>query len=260
MSGPLTREGAGEDLLLTQLVWIRPGQEAVFHAFEDVALPLLAKHGGELLLRVRPGPGAVVAATLEAPYEIHVLRFAGEEGLRAFLQDEERRRFLHLKEGSVRAVLLIRGRAAEPAIYKEITMSRQHTEDRLDEALEESFPASDSPAVHDVRAPAPAGAAQPAPENAIAIAHERRGPKGSFYVEQDGARLAEMTYTSAGEDLIIIDHTEVSDALRGRSVGRRLVDAGVAWARAEGKKILPLCPYARSVFDRDPSLADVLSR
>ena len=136
-------------------------------------------------------------------------------------------------------------------------MSRQHDEELLDEAIEESFPASDPPAVHSEATPAPA-AAPPLP--ALEIGHERRGDKGSFYVERDGARLAEMTYTSAGDALIIIDHTEVSDALRGRSAGRRLVEAAVAWARAEGKRILPLCPFARSVFDKDASLGDVLSR
>ena len=31
----------------------------------------------------------------------------------------------------------------------------------------------------------------------------------------------------------------------------------VAWARETGTKLMPLCPYARSVFEKDASLADV---
>ena len=91
------------------------------------------------------------------------------------------------------------------------------------------------------------------------IQHEQKETKGSFFVEESGKRLAEMTYSKAGKDLIIIDHTEVSDDLRGKSVGVRLVQAAVEFARSEKIKILPLCPFARSVFDRKPEYADVRS-
>lgn len=91
------------------------------------------------------------------------------------------------------------------------------------------------------------------------VAHVRDGDhKGAFVIERGGARLGEMTYTMAGE-LVIIDHTDVSEALRGQGAGRKMLDALVAWARSEGRKILPLCPYAKSQFDKDPSLRDVLS-
>ena len=38
-------------IYLTQLVYVRPGEEETFREFEDAVLPLLAKYGGELLLR-----------------------------------------------------------------------------------------------------------------------------------------------------------------------------------------------------------------
>jgi len=96
-------------LYLTQLVYIQPGAESAFHAFEAVALPLLSKYGGELLLRLRPTPDCVVSATTEVPYEIHLLRFQSEADLEQFSQDPERRLFLHLKQASVRASLLVKG-------------------------------------------------------------------------------------------------------------------------------------------------------
>ena len=74
----------------------------------------------------------------------------------------------------------------------------------------------------------------------------------------DGKRLAEMTYTVAGSR-VIIDHTTVDDALRGTGAGRKLVEAAVQWARAEKVKIIPLCPFAKSVFDKTPDYADVLA-
>jgi hypothetical protein len=90
------------------------------------------------------------------------------------------------------------------------------------------------------------------------LRHET-GSKGSFYIEENGQLLAEMTYSKAGDSLIIIDHTEVSDALRGKGAGKQLVDAAVAFARQNNIKILPLCPFAKSVFDKTPAFADVLS-
>jgi len=90
------------------------------------------------------------------------------------------------------------------------------------------------------------------------IQQEDNGKKGAFYVEQDGERLAEMTYTWAGEGMFIIDHTEVSEKLKGMGVGKQLVTAAVTFARKLKLKILPLCPFAKSVFDRTPEFADVL--
>ena len=66
-----------------------------------------------------------------------------------------------------------------------------------------------------------------------------------------------MTYSIAG-DIIIIDHTEVDAALSGTGAGKQLVAAAVAWARAEHRRIMPLCPFAKSVFDKTPEFADVL--
>jgi predicted GNAT family acetyltransferase len=83
--------------------------------------------------------------------------------------------------------------------------------------------------------------------------------KGAFIIKLNNARLAEMTYSKAGDKLIIIDHTEVSDALRGKGAGKQLVTAAVEYARKNQLKILPLCPFAKSVFDKTPQFEDVLS-
>lgn len=89
---------------------------------------------------------------------------------------------------------------------------------------------------------------------------EQTESKGAFYIEETGNRLAEMTFTKAGNGLIIIDHTEVSDALRGTGAGKKLVTEAVEYARKNNLKILPLCPFAKSVFDRTPKVSDVLSK
>ena len=54
------------------------------------------------------------------------------------------------------------------------------------------------------------------------IEHEQQGHRGAFFVEDEGRRLAQLTYTMAGKK-VILDHTEVDDALRGTGTGRKLV-------------------------------------
>jgi predicted GNAT family acetyltransferase len=89
---------------------------------------------------------------------------------------------------------------------------------------------------------------------------ERSGHRGTFFIEDEGGRAAELTFSAAPDGkLAILEHTEVSEALRGHGVARTLVEAAVAWARKENIKLVPTCPFARAVFDREPSFADVLA-
>lgn len=92
----------------------------------------------------------------------------------------------------------------------------------------------------------------------LTIQHQETGHRGAFYVERDGQRLAEMTYSRANATLIIIDHTEVDESLAGQGVGRRLLDALVQWARATHTQVMATCPFALAQFRKDASIRDVL--
>ena len=96
-------------LYITQLIYIIDGQEAVFDQFEAIAIPLISKYNGKLLLRVRPGQDAFIESNVEKPYEIHLVQFETENDFTDFMQDEERKGFLYLKERSIQSVLLIKG-------------------------------------------------------------------------------------------------------------------------------------------------------
>lgn len=82
--------------------------------------------------------------------------------------------------------------------------------------------------------------------------------KGMFYVGDVNAPLAGMYYHMVSPKKMIIDHTEVSDELRGKNVGYQLVKASVDYARANNIKIVPVCPFAKSVFQKREELRDVL--
>lgn len=90
------------------------------------------------------------------------------------------------------------------------------------------------------------------------VKHKHTGSKGIFFVEEDGDVLAEMIYTIPGPGQLIIEHTEVSEVLNGQGTGYQLVHEAVEYARQQGRKIIPLCPFARAVFQKKPEYADVL--
>jgi predicted GNAT family acetyltransferase len=96
-------------------------------------------------------------------------------------------------------------------------------------------------------------------EGSLEIARDEGPTKGRYVVRMDGWE-AEMTYSRAGDRLLIIDHTSVPDALRGKRLGEALVRRGVEDARAEGRLILPLCPFAKAQIERRPEWQDVLKR
>ena len=92
------------------------------------------------------------------------------------------------------------------------------------------------------------------------IRHIERGGSGAFVVERDGQRMAELTYTIDPDGSAVLDHTYVSDELRGQGMGLQLTQSAVDWARGTGIKIVPVCSYARAVFAREHELSDVLRR
>lgn len=92
------------------------------------------------------------------------------------------------------------------------------------------------------------------------VKHIDNETKGAFYIEIDAVKVAEMTYSHAKPNKIIIDHTEVSETLKGQGVGYKLIEASVAYMRANGLKVIPLCPFANAVFKKKHAeYADVIA-
>ena len=85
-----------------------------------------------------------------------------------------------------------------------------------------------------------------------------RETKGFFKAVDNDKEAGRMTYSWAG-DKMIIDHTEVNPEFKGQGVGYKMVHAAVDYARENKIKIIPLCPFAKSVFDKKEELRDVLA-
>lgn len=91
------------------------------------------------------------------------------------------------------------------------------------------------------------------------IKHSDYENKGAFKAVDELQKTAgEMTYSWAGDSKFIIDHTEVNPAFKGQNVGKQLVMAAVNFAREKNVKIMPLCPFAKHVFETDSDIKDVL--
>ncbi|MDE3250282.1 MAG: DUF1330 domain-containing protein [Bacteroidota bacterium] len=96
-------------LYFTQLIYIKEGANDSFEQFETVAIPLIAKYNGQLLLRVRPDAAQYIEQQMDPPYEIHFGSFNSEADFSAFMKDETRQQFLHLKDQSIRNSLIVLG-------------------------------------------------------------------------------------------------------------------------------------------------------
>ncbi len=96
-------------IFITQLIYIVDGQEKVFDEFESLAIPIIQKYNGRLLFRIRPNENNFIEFHIDKPFEIHLIEFKAQEDFDNFMQDEERQKFLHLKNRSVKSSILIQG-------------------------------------------------------------------------------------------------------------------------------------------------------
>jgi predicted GNAT family acetyltransferase len=89
------------------------------------------------------------------------------------------------------------------------------------------------------------------------ILHEETESHGRYSTVVEG-HTGEMTYSRTSPQLIIVDHTLVPDALRGKGVGQALAKHAIEEARKGGWKIIPLCPFMKAQTMRHPEWQDVI--
>ena len=90
------------------------------------------------------------------------------------------------------------------------------------------------------------------------IKHVEKGGLGAFLIRnEEGKRIAEMTYAASGDSAITIDHTEADPEIRNQGVGTKLLAEAVEHARKHNLKIRATCPFALKKLKEDPKYADV---
>lgn|SRR6185503_13520746 len=125
-----------------------------------------------------------------------------------------------------------------------MSADQKHEEEKLDETLDETFPASDAPA-NTVET----GIQAASPSSVTPIISDNQA-EGRFELTVDG-HTAFLAYERTNKTLTLV-HTQVPDALRGRHLGDRLVDAALAYGRDHGLQTIVVCPFARSYLRRHP--------
>ena len=74
-----------------------------------MAIACISKYNGRLTLRIRLQEDTLIESNIEVPYEVHIVEFDTQQDFDNFKMDEERKKFLHLKEQSIRPTILIQG-------------------------------------------------------------------------------------------------------------------------------------------------------
>lgn len=72
-----------------------------------------------------------------------------------------------------------------------------------------------------------------------------------------GDKVALSKYLRAA-DKLVIEHTEVPEALEGKGIAGRIVRTALDYAREQKLKVLPLCPYAKAWIGRHPEYQDLV--
>ncbi len=114
---------------------------------------------------------------------------------------------------------------------------------KVDEALVETFPASDAPA-NTVET----GIRIATPLTTDIDAVSDNAAQRRFELQVDG-HVAYLEYERTPNALTLI-HTEVPVEIRGRHLADRLVEAALAIGRSEGRRIIVVCPFARAYLRR----------
>lgn len=79
------------------------------------------------------------------------------------------------------------------------------------------------------------------------------------FVTRTGSGPAYVAYEMPDERTIELHHTIVPEAERGRGVGGRVVGAAIAYAREQGLRVVPTCPFVRAWLEEHPDEQDVLA-
>lgn len=90
------------------------------------------------------------------------------------------------------------------------------------------------------------------------IEKKENGRTGKLIMKDDSAEIGEVAFLINDDENYVIDHTSVDESMTGKGIGKKLIDAIVNLARENNKKIIPVCEYAKKVFERNADMyADI---
>jgi uncharacterized protein len=79
-----------------------------------------------------------------------------------------------------------------------------------------------------------------------------------YRLEVDGGEVAYCEVDPIGAGTILIKHTEVDPKFEGKGYGATLLRGILDKARADGKNVVPICPFAAAFMRRHEEYQDLL--
>lgn len=84
-------------------------------------------------------------------------------------------------------------------------------------------------------------------------------PERSRYeVSADGEVVGFSAYHLIAEGVLALPHVEVESAFEGRGVASTLMRESLDHIRGRHLKVVPICPFAQTFFERNPGYADLV--
>jgi predicted GNAT family acetyltransferase len=96
------------------------------------------------------------------------------------------------------------------------------------------------------------------PDAAPALAIHHLPDACRFAADIDGA-TAYISYRELGGRILDLDHTFVPVARRGAGIASQLTAHALSFARAEGYRVVPSCPFVAAYIDRHPEYRNLLA-
>lgn len=90
----------------------------------------------------------------------------------------------------------------------------------------------------------------------IDVQHE---PERRRFVAPVEGREAVLDYAEGPAGTLDYRHTFVPEELRNRGIGEALVAHALEWARENGRRVVPSCPFVAAVVRRRPEFGDVVA-
>lgn len=76
-------------------------------------------------------------------------------------------------------------------------------------------------------------------------------PGRMYAFDENNELLAEVTYFHSGEDTVVIDHTFVAPALRGRGIAGKMMETFALHLRKNSLRAGATCPFAYEWLKRN---------
>jgi uncharacterized protein len=88
----------------------------------------------------------------------------------------------------------------------------------------------------------------------LAIRHE---PEARRFAANVGGKTAYITYRERDGDVLDLDHTYVPREHRGGGIASQLTARALEYARENGYRIVPSCPFVAAYLERHPEYREL---